>query len=788
MLQEETTKAPADQPPLPPSSEATDSPSNIKSSPSLSPDLDIALSDSVKAAINAVSTSATSLTVSAGVVAAATTAAQEPSDRNNDLTEPPAPGPIPPPKNIQATRPYISSPPLPPLPTESVVPTNIQPNLLSPRDQEAADQAILEGINAFFNNKFSVARTSFESHARDDLLYSLWLSAMAVIKAILSNSAKDVEAAIDALNITYQFADGQVQAASAKKPLLDTVSHIFSNLMGTNTTGLPTNTAPLNHDELKDHPKFMSNGALRAHLIKAECGLLMSLVHLSQESVLGYLKMGFNLRRAYSSYSLVWQEYKKMGQDFHKYMDSNTVSAVQFGIGSVHLLLSSLPPKILKIISAFGWRADRNLGFALLKLCLESKCIRAPLASMMLLSYYVLLASHAPLVLSKSLIQPAVDCLLEARQTYPNSIFFLYFAGRVSRLTRNLPLSSQSFEYAHQVSLGDWAEVAMGSLASYEVALNLAMELKWTEAADAFATQVPVRSRPAFCKFFHGACLEMAGNRSEAIIAFAEAGKMVSKGASQIDHFVAESVKFYEQSGYQNLDLSLPALEIFLLWNLLPCMLDSALEKCLRMVDESLAKIYERERQEYQIRNVEIAPESSPPHYYNERATLLLIKCSILNALTRSNEAIPHLNWILDNKDKITYAKWVVPFTYWEGGVTSWCMEKYERAVELWHLALGVSGYTFEYRLAIRLNLVITHALDLGIGVPKASLEEASKVDKPEASNSTPLSQRVKRWSLPGNILSSTFAPSSTTSTPSASAQPSSTSGPHTPIKAPNAL
>lgn len=52
-------------------------------------------------------------------------------------------------------------------------------------------------------------------------------------------------------------------------------------------------------------------------------------------------------------------------------------------IGSVHLLLSSLPPKILKIISAFGWKADKHLGFALLKLCMDGQRIRSPLAAMM---------------------------------------------------------------------------------------------------------------------------------------------------------------------------------------------------------------------------------------------------------------------------------------------------------------------------------------------------------------------------------------------------------------------
>jgi hypothetical protein len=72
-----------------------------------------------------------------------------------------------------------------------------------------------------------------------------------------------------------------------------------------------------------------------------------------------------------------------MGQEYTKYMDRDTVSAVQFGIGTVHLLLSSLPPKILKILSILGFKSDKNLGFALLKLCLEGRGIRSPLASLM---------------------------------------------------------------------------------------------------------------------------------------------------------------------------------------------------------------------------------------------------------------------------------------------------------------------------------------------------------------------------------------------------------------------
>ena len=52
-------------------------------------------------------------------------------------------------------------------------------------------------------------------------------------------------------------------------------------------------------------------------------------------------------------------------------------------IGTVHLVLSSLPQKVLRVVSAFGWKADKHLGFALLKLALESRRIRSPTASLM---------------------------------------------------------------------------------------------------------------------------------------------------------------------------------------------------------------------------------------------------------------------------------------------------------------------------------------------------------------------------------------------------------------------
>lgn len=194
---------------------------------------------------------------------------------------------------------------------------------------------------------------------------------------------------MDTLTTTYNIAKSQIDHASFKKRShkKSSFSSYWFNLVSPNQTGLPTNPPVMKTNNIRHcaagGPRFLPNGVLRANVIKAECCLLMGMLQMTQESIVGYLKCGLNLKRAYDCYTIVWQEYKRMGQEYTRYMDRDTVSAIQFGIGTVHLILSSLPPKILKIFSRLGFKSDKQLGFALLKLCLEGKGIRSPLASLM---------------------------------------------------------------------------------------------------------------------------------------------------------------------------------------------------------------------------------------------------------------------------------------------------------------------------------------------------------------------------------------------------------------------
>ncbi|CEP15900.1 hypothetical protein [Parasitella parasitica] len=563
-----------------------------------------------------------------------------------------------------------------------------------------------------------------QEKAGNDPLYALGLGAMAFIKAIMTYHDSDIGVAMNALATAYTIAKTQIDNTSFKKPFKDTVSQYFTSLLSSNSTGLPANPSavsmPNSSGGISDPNAFIPNGVLRAHVVKAECCLLMGVLQMTQESVVGYLKCGLNIRRAYNSYGIVWQEYKRMGQEYTKYMDRDTVSAIQFGIGAVHLILSSMPPKILKIFSALGWKSDKQLGFALLKLCLEGRGIRAPLASLTLLAYYSVLTSFAPQLYTKDMMSPAIECLLDAQSNHPNSCFFLYFAARIARVARNLPLSTQSFTFAAESSRGEWAEVAMKQMSDYEIGFNLALELNW-EGATRYFEQLSSENywSPAFSKYFVGTCYEMMGQRMEAILAFAEVPALAqdpnNDKKTYIDAYVLKKVSFFQKSGYQDMDFSLPALEVLLVMNAFEHMEKESLEKCLELVQHTLELVYEREKIEYNIRLKELVPNSTPPDYYDQRAVLLLIKASLLNSLGRYDETIAHLNWILDHKDCIKEENWVVPFTYWESGVTSWGLENYKKSRKLWQLAMTCTKYDFEYRMAVRLSLSLSKCDEIGV-------------------------------------------------------------------------
>lgn len=106
--------------------------------------------------------------------------------------------------------------------------------------------------------------------------------------------------AIDILTQTYLIASAQIDSASKKGfggSVAHYVSSYYSYIKHTRSRSLPHATPATSDEILKQEVKFLPNGVLRAHVIKAECCLQIAILQLAQETVVGYIKCGLNLRR-----------------------------------------------------------------------------------------------------------------------------------------------------------------------------------------------------------------------------------------------------------------------------------------------------------------------------------------------------------------------------------------------------------------------------------------------------------------------------------------------------------
>lgn len=248
---------------------------------------------------------------------------------------------------------------------------------------------------------------------------------------------------------------------------------------------------------------------------------------------------------------------------------------------------------------------------------------------------------------------------------------YLFFAGRISRLALDLPLSTQSYLYAEEISKNEWAEVAVSNSCKFEIATNHMITGNWKHAAEIFNYLCEQNYwSAAFCKYAQGCCLEMLGLRTEAILAFAEISNLIvvkklGNRMSDIDSYVLRKVQAFQLSGYQDLDFYLPALEFMCIWNQLTFIDRDLLQTHLQKVENAITTLQAREEEEYSIRMREIAPDAPLPDHYDQRACLLLIRASIQHVLGDYNSSTVHLNWIIDHQQNITQDTWTVPFALW---------------------------------------------------------------------------------------------------------------------------
>ncbi|KAF9304768.1 Tetratricopeptide repeat protein 39B [Mortierella antarctica] len=586
--------------------------------------------------------------------------------------------------------------------------TKVPANMLSASEQELADQGMLHGVHIFFENQFVEAQRAFATQDQTNPIYALGSGSLSFMKACMTFNEADIQNAIKMLQHAEALCTAQIQAAPKKTvPLSTSISKLVSSgwsYFGYNSDKSSTKSSSSSAVSTPPPPpKYMTNGEMRARVIRAESLLLTSLILLLQESIMSYLKAGLNLRKGYKSYENVWAEIKNMGDEADKLVDNNTLGGVHFGLGTIHIVLASMPAKILRIISSFGYTGDKAFGFDLVQKCIAGKGIRSPLGSLMYLSYYTILTGFAPSVLGETNIPVADKILTDALKDHKESAFFLYFSGRNNRLKGLTQESTQNFELASSKATVEWGS-ELQRLCDYELGLNCAIMLDW-EGAQKYFDRLASENywSKAFFLYFKAACLEATGERDKAIAIYQTIPGLVNRkfGGRTIlvEQYVARKLKLFEQNGF---DTHLPALEILLIWNAFSSMTPEALKICLGQVDTKIS-------------------QNRSATGLDSLAVLKTIKGAILHQLGQHKEGAECLNWVIAlPAAKVQEEKWVVPFACWEAGVGAWMEDKkqegdrrWARAKEFWDKAMTFSGYEFEFRLSIRIHAAMMKIQEL---------------------------------------------------------------------------
>mmetsp|Transcript_16337 Transcript_16337/g.26620 ORF Transcript_16337/g.26620 Transcript_16337/m.26620 type:complete len:532 (+) Transcript_16337:1-1596(+) len=438
--------------------------------------------------------------------------------------------------------------------------------------------------------------------------------------------------------------------------------------------------------------KKLTNAQLRCNVVKALANAELALSMFVQESMMHFVKAGLALRRSYTKLMECEAELAT-GTDVY---DENCLAAIYQTVGIVNIALSSLPPKVLKVVSFLGYPCDREKGFHLLHKAANTRSTTAPFSQISIMVHCGIMPGVAQL-LGPEELPKALPVLADARQKYPNSSMHYHVAGRIARVQRDLVTARSMFEK----SLETQKELEqLKHIVYYDLAWCHCMELQWEEAARYFEIlAVENRWSKCFYTYCQAALLDAAGKKDAAIELYRAAPGLSTQkfGGKRIppEQFVLRKVEMYEEEDY---DTVLPALELVVLHNMCQQMSPPFLQQAAEMSDAKMAEL-----------------EGDEDADIDKLALTWFISGCMYKELGKEDKALALFERIYDNCEDIVEDTYIVPWAHYEHGVLLALKGREEGSVELLQQAHkkltkvrdDFKDFNYEVRLGFKLQLSI---------------------------------------------------------------------------------
>lgn len=551
-------------------------------------------------------------------------------------------------------------------------------------------------FNLFLNNHFDQAKERMHKNADKDMYHALGYAVILYMQAAMTFESTDIEIAADAVKSALKV----IKKKRKRKGIIESVSEMIS---------------------AHEYNSFTIE-EVHAELCYAELLCFKAMLTIIQdESLMAFVKAGLKIRSSYNTYKQCYEIIEKRYFDSdRKLCKMDFESGVRFGIGIFNLMISLMPPKILKLLEFVGFSGDEQKG--LNELIFGAKmdnALRSPICALALLAYHTMIcyfigSDEGDLVISKQMLQTYGE-------KYKQGVFFLFFSARLKEVSGSIDDAINSFEECEncQDELIQFKHICYWELMwchsfkgqwtiSMKYAEILSEQSKWSKVMYLY-------QKAAFLLMLEESD-SLKKHVSEVLENVPKFKQKIAGKSLPMEKFAIEKCARYFS---QNNRLIVPGYELQYLWNHFNIMSksDGLLQPILVDLEEKLSKISSIESNE-KIRKY--------PFYADDYCLLLLLKGACLRVLKKNEEALVIFDQLLKKEKEIKKDSYIVPFAHLETALAHYDMKDYKKALKLLELAKQKKGFPLENRLHFRCHSMKKKVHDL--------MEKESTLQKPKDS------------------------------------------------------
>ncbi|GMS84540.1 hypothetical protein PENTCL1PPCAC_6715, partial [Pristionchus entomophagus] len=523
-------------------------------------------------------------------------------------------------------------------------------------------------FNLFLNNRFELAEERMTTLAHTSIYHAVGLNTIRLIKATMTCEKTALEEAVSTCKSALILIDGR----RMKWTTLDT---IYSFGYWTKPKAIAA-----------------TDEELHAELCYAETLMFRSLLTFFQdESLTSFVRGALKIRTCHSIYKSCYKilDWPEVWEHRDKRIKEQFESGVRLGVGCFSLMISCLPPKVLKLLQVVGFTGDKEGGLSELHQCISpSYTLRAHLGALILLTWnliacYFLGVGEPNLDECRKLIVPFT-------QRFPNGSLILFLRARLSLVSGKIQDSIRFYNASIQ-SQDSYRQFHHGCF--WELIFAHSFLKEWHIAA-AYAKRLAKESRWSRTIYLYYLSIllstDMASDRLKIEETVQALLIKVDRYRSRIAGKSIPMEKFCSKRANRGLRMgSLPFanFEFLYFWNALEIIGDK--QNLMEPLMEDLMKTWNEVKEEVDV---------------NEACLYRFLRGVLSRYLNRLEEAEQCFNDVIQRENQLTELSYLIPNAHYELGVIKQIESLNDLAENHFNTALRYRSYSLENKLHFRVH------------------------------------------------------------------------------------